>query len=550
MYSSRFNIIIFVVLLVVAAACTSPKKIVPQPRAYPNSNIKINSPLSQKESIPESNKTESFYTLSEMTLNQDKREFRGVWIATVVNIDWPKSGNDSWEKQKADFIALLDYYEQLNFNAVIVQVRAAGDAFYSSNYAPWSRYLTGQEGSKPKTQEDPLSWMIMQTHLRGMEFHAWFNPFRATFDSKTEKLSPNHDFFNHPDWMVKYGPKFYYNPGIPEVRDHLVNIIEELVLNYDVDAVHFDDYFYPYKIEKEVFDDRLTFRKFAPKGQNIEDWRRANVNNLIQSVHHAIKTNKPWVQFGVSPFGVWRNKDKDPKGSNTKAGATNFDDLYADPLEWMRSKWIDYLIPQIYWSMDFKVASHRELVAWWAKNNFSTKIYIGNGPYKIRNNADLAWNDPNEISKQIAYSKTMSGIEGNAFFSAQSFFKKHQDAAIILKKAHYNDKILTPSFFADNNQVPSRATQIELIKTDNGLQVIFPNTIDPIYQYMLIYAGDDLQEIKNKNTSIPFQKIYLNERTLAGVVLDAKSSASKYIVISFFDRYARETIGKVFEIKR
>ncbi|GAB2633189.1 glycoside hydrolase family 10 protein [Belliella aquatica] len=484
-----------------------------------------------------------------MPLNQEKREFRGVWVATVANIDWPKSGNDTWEKQKTDFIALLDYYEQLNFNAVIVQVRAAGDAFYPSNFAPWSRYLTGQEGSKPKTQEDPLSWMILQTHLRGMEFHAWFNPYRATFDLKTDKLSPNHDFFNHPDWMIKYGTKYYYNPGIPEVKEKLVNVIKEVVLNYDIDAVHFDDYFYPYKVEKQVFQDEHTFRKYRQNGQQLEDWRRQNVNNLVQAVHQTIKSNKPWVQFGISPFGVWRNSDKDATGSKTRAGVTNYDDLYADPLTWMKNKWIDYLIPQIYWSMEFNLASHRELVAWWAKNNYNTKIYVGNSPYKIRDNADLAWNDPKEIDKQVAYAKTIKGIHGNAFFSAQSFYNKNMDVANLLKSQHYQTKTLSPAFEPKTYTASLKTTQVELVKNGNTMQIFFPNSIDPMYKFAVIYAGDNLDQIRSKAQNTNLQKTYLNDRTRNSIPLEANSYNAKFIAITFLDRYGRETRAKVFEIK-
>ncbi|TFG72737.1 MAG: glycosyl hydrolase, partial [Flavobacteriales bacterium] len=255
---------------------------------------------------------------------QPKTEFRGVWIATVANIDWPKNGNDAIQKQKADYLTILDFYQALNFNAVIVQVRTAGDAFYVSEYAPWSRFLTGEEGQNPNTQEDILKWMISEAHLRGMEFHAWLNPYRATFDLKTERLSPKHDFNLHPERMLKYGTKYYYDPGIPEVQDRLVAIIGEVVSRYDIDAIHFDDYFYPYKIKDAVFEDANTYRFYHKSVESHEDWRRANIDSLIKNTHHIIKANKPWVQFGVSPFGVWKNKATDPKGSDTQAGQTTY----------------------------------------------------------------------------------------------------------------------------------------------------------------------------------------------------------------------------------
>ncbi|MGA9636952.1 glycoside hydrolase family 10 protein, partial [Flavobacterium sp.] len=280
-------------------------------------------------------------TNAQVNTMHPKNEFRAVWIATVVNIDWPKTSIDGVEKEKADFIEILDTYKKLNYNAVIVQIRSVGDAFYPSKFAPWSRYLTGKEGKAPDPYYDPLEWMINETHARGFEFHAWFNPFRATFDLKKETLSPNHDMIKHPEWMIKYGEKYYYNPGLPEVQNHLVAVVDEVVKNYDIDAVHFDDYFYPYKIAGQDFNDVDAYTKYG-NGLSLADWRRLNVNNYVKCTNYAIKKLKPWVQFGISPFGVWRNKSVDPRGSDTQSGQTNYDDLFADPMAWMEFGWIDY----------------------------------------------------------------------------------------------------------------------------------------------------------------------------------------------------------------
>ncbi|MFD2036620.1 glycoside hydrolase family 10 protein [Belliella marina] len=540
------RILVFIISIGLFASCGSSRKATNASVTSPNKHLSVNPPKGSN-TLPVIKKGNSYFPISEIDLNQENREFRGVWIATVANIDWPKSGIDSWEKQKSDFLALLDYYQQLNFNAVIVQIRAAGDAFYPSKYAPWSRYLTGQEGSKPKTLEDPLSWMILQVHQRGLEFHAWFNPFRATFDLNTSKLSAQHDYFSHPDWMIQYGPKFYYNPGLPEVRKHLVNIIEEVVQNYDIDAVHFDDYFYPYKIEKQVFNDDQAYKKYG-NNKKLDDWRRENVNLLIQAVHQKVKSTKPWVQFGISPFGVWRNSDRDPNGSNTKGGVTNYDDLYADPITWMKQKWIDYLIPQVYWSMDYKLASHRELVNWWSKNSYDTKIYIGNGPYKIRDNADLAWNDPREISKQVSFARATKGIQGNAYFSAQSFYAKNKDVANLLHQEHYQLKVLSPPFEKPMTSVALKNVQVELTLNENSVQIFFPYAVDPMYRFALIYAGNDLGQIASKRDQVHVQKIFLDERNRNGFILDSKHAGYRYYAVSFIDRFGQETKGKVFEV--
>ncbi|MAU25925.1 MAG: glycosyl hydrolase [Muricauda sp.] len=373
-----------------------------------------------------------------------EQEFRGVWVATVVNIDWPKSGNDSVKKQKEDFLRILDFYDSLNFNTLIVQVRTAGDAFYLSEMAPWSRFLTGAEGVPKEGFEDPLQWMLDKTHERGMQFHAWFNPYRATFDLDTTILAETHDFYRHRDWMLKYGKKYYYNPGIPEVWKHLTKVVEEVVDKYDIDGVHFDDYFYPYKIKGEIFNDSLAYAENALPHQNLEDWRRANVDSLVQNIHQMIEGKKPWVRFGVSPFGVWKNQSTDPEGSETQAGQTTYEDLYADPLLWMQKGWLDYIVPQAYWSMHYPVASHEKIAQWWAQNSENTNLYMGNGPYKIRNNPDKAWKRKRELPKQLALARNIPQIKGNVFFSAKSLLNRHEDVVNKLRRNFYKRPAAVP----------------------------------------------------------------------------------------------------------
>ncbi len=487
----------------------------------------------------------SFYSTHEVELAKTPREFRGVWIATIGNIDWPTSSIDPFAKQKADFTKLLDYYQTMNFNAVIVQVRTAGDAFYPSKFAPWSRYLTGKEGQKPQTTEDPLAWMISEVHKRGMEFHAWFNPYRATVDLDTRKLSPEHDYFKHPDWMIKYSTKYYYNPAIPEVQQHLKEVIREVVENYDIDAIHFDDYFYPYVVDKVVFQDAASFKKYGRPGQKLEDWRRENVNTLVKSVHDIIESTKPWVQFGISPFGVWRNIDKDPLGSKTRAGQTNFDHLYADPITWMRQGWIDYLIPQLYWSMDYNLASYRELISWWSRNSHNTKIYIGNGPYKIRNNADKAWDNPMEIPNQITLTRATPQLSGNAFFSAKSLYQKNRDVSNIIANDHYFQPAFTPAFDAENH-IP-KETVTNLAVMENGYSLEFEENIRSEYRYLVIYTGTSLKDIINKTDPEGFKKIPLSHIQNDQFQLP-ENSLQKYIAVSFLDYYGRESKATVFEI--
>lgn len=419
-----------------------------------------------------------------------EQEFRGVWVATVVNIDWPKGGNDSVEKQKEDFLRILDFYDSLNFNTLIVQVRTAGDAFYPSELAPWSRFLTGAEGMPKEGFSDPLQWMLEKTHERGMQFHAWFNPYRATFDSDTTILdTARHDFYQHRDWMLKYGKKYYYNPGIPEVWKHLTKVVEEVVDKYDIDGVHFDDYFYPYKIAGETFNDSLAYAEYALPNQNLEDWRRANVDSLVKNIHQMIEDKKPWVRFGVSPFGVWKNKSTDPEGSDTKAGQTTYEDLYADPLLWMEKGWLDYIVPQAYWSMHYPAASHEKIAQWWAQKIENTNLYMGNGPYKIRNNPDKAWQRRKEIPKQLILSRQVAEVEGNVFFSAKSLLNRHDDVVRILKRKFYKTPAAVPAMAQAKTRSIAKPA-IASLEQNNQYVEICVSHFDSIPRFVSLYSLD------------------------------------------------------------
>ncbi len=353
-----------------------------------------------------------------MCENSQSREFRAVWIATVTNIDWPSQKGLTVEQQKEEYLKLLNDVTEMGMNAVVVQIKPTADAFYPSAYGPWSEYLTGIQGKDPGY--DPLCFLLEEAHRRDLEFHAWFNPYRITMNhTDLNRLSADHPARKHPDWVVAYGSQLFYNPGIPKAQDFIVKGIEEVVKNYDIDAVHMDDYFYPYKIAGKEFPDFDTYEQYGKdRFANIEDWRRDNVNQLVKQINSAIKKEKPNVKFGISPFGVWRNKADDPTGSNTTAGMTNYDDLYADTREWIQKGYLDYIAPQIYWSIGFAPAAYDILVDWWKNevNNRPVHLYIGQAAYKINNNSDPAWSDPEEYPRQIALNRT-SHVSGSIHFS-------------------------------------------------------------------------------------------------------------------------------------
>jgi uncharacterized lipoprotein YddW (UPF0748 family) len=262
---------------------------------------------------------------------------------------------------KKEFIAQLDLLHELGINAVVVQVRPSADAMYESAFEPWSEFLTGTQGKAPRRNWDPLSFMIEESHERCMEFHAWFNPYRGVRFVETAVVAKEHIYFQHPDWFVQYGDHGYFDPGVPAARKFVERVIADVVTRYDIDGVHFDDYYYPYRIAGEVFPDSASFAKYGgtyPLDQK-DDWRRENINMLVRELHDTINALKPWVHFGISPFGVWRNKSNDPRGSDTNTSQTNYDDLFGDAVKWMEEGWLDYIVPQCYQYLGRDIMDYR-----------------------------------------------------------------------------------------------------------------------------------------------------------------------------------------------
>jgi uncharacterized lipoprotein YddW (UPF0748 family) len=369
-------------------------------------------------------------------------EFRGVWVASVVNIDWPSSKNLSTQQQKEEFIKLLNLHHSNGMNTMIVQIRPVADAFYPSPYEPWSEYLTGTQGVAPNPIYDPLEFMIAETHKLGMEFHAWINPYRAVFSTQTSSVSASHITKTKPDWFITYNHQKIFNPGLPEVRNYVTKIVEDIVVRYNIDAIHMDDYFYPYPDKnKNEFDDNETFKRYA-NGLNKEDWRRSNCDSIIKQLHHTILAVKPFVKFGISPFGVWRNFSKDSLGSHTKAGISNYDDLYADILLWLKEGWIDYVTPQLYWERGHKLCDYDTLLNWWNNYTYGKHLYIGHGIYRAGTNA--GWKNKNELPMQIKQLRKYSTTQGSIYFSSKSFEKNPNGWNDSLRNNYYAYAALPP----------------------------------------------------------------------------------------------------------
>jgi uncharacterized lipoprotein YddW (UPF0748 family) len=369
-------------------------------------------------------------------------EFRGVWIATVDNIDWPSRGMIDVESQKAEFIRQLDMHKRNGMNAVIVQVRPAADAFYPSPYEPWSQWLTGTQGKAPSPYYDPLQFMIDEAHKRGMEFHAWLNPYRANFNINNASIAPNHITRVHPEWFLTYGETKYFDPSNKQAQDFVVNVIRDIVTRYDVDAIHMDDYFYPYRIAGKEFPDEAAYRK---SNSNISksDWRRSNVDSIILKISTAIKAIKPYCKFGISPFGVWRNKDMDPEGSDSQAGQTNYDDLYANILLWLYKGWVDYVAPQLYLEIGNARIDYEKMVEWWAKHSYGRHVYIGHGIYRA-NEKSKAWKNPEELPNQIKILREHPNVQGSIYFSSTTFNNNPNGWNDSLQNNYYKYPALIP----------------------------------------------------------------------------------------------------------
>ncbi|THC50819.1 family 10 glycosylhydrolase [Streptomyces sp. A1499] len=373
------------------------------------------------------------------------RELRGMWLATVVNRDWPSKPGLTSQAQRGELLAFLDSAVNRRLNAVVFQVRPTADALWPSPHEPWTEYLTGVQGKDPGW--DPLGAAVEEAHKRGLELHAWFNPFRIANHTDPSRLVATHPARVHPDWVVPYGGKLYYNPGLPEVRRFVQDAMLDAVRRYAVDAVHWDDYFYPYPVAGQVFDDDDAFARHGKGFPDRASWRRDNIDQLVREMSARVKKARPGTRFGVSPFAVWRNIATDPTGSDTRAGVQTYDDLYADTRGWVRKGWLDYIVPQVYWNIGFAAADYAKLVPWWNEvvRGTGVKLYIGEALYKAGDPAQPApWQDPAELSRHLTFAERYREVRGHIYFSAKEVGVDKNGAMARVVADHYQKPAKPP----------------------------------------------------------------------------------------------------------
>jgi uncharacterized lipoprotein YddW (UPF0748 family) len=482
-----------------------------------------------------------------------KREFRAVWIAGVMNLDFPTSNRTSVEAQQLEFQAIADQHAKSKLNALIVQVRPSADAFYDSKHEFWSEWLTGKQGQMPKPYYDPLTFMIEETHLRGMEFHAWFNPYRAVADTgKMANLHSNHLVFRKPEWFIDYGKTKLFDPAIPEVREYIAELVVDVVRRYDVDGIHFDDYFYPYPIANQELNDQKSFEKYGKGFASRADWRRNNINLLIEKIYKVIQETKPYVKFGISPFPVWRNKAQDSNGSETTGGLTTYDHLFADTRLWLSKGWIDYIAPQNYFSINSEKVPYKNLTTWWTQNTFGKHLYIGHAVYKLNGKEDSRWTNKSEIIEQIRFNRQQPTILGSAYFSSKYLttnFEKFQDS---LRALVYPYFALVPKMDWKGTKKTSPPQNLQAFSAKNGVllhwqapenkqekgKIVRKIDEKPAYYVIYRFAKEEIVSIESPKNIVA---IHRNKDNFF-VDKDLKNDTYTYLITSV-DRQHNESLA-------
>lgn len=471
-----------------------------------------------------------------------KREFRGVWIHTVQQAQYKTM---SMTEMQRYFTDMLDTFQKAGINAFIFQIRPQADAFYKSDLEPWSRYLSGTQGREPNPSWDPMEFLIKECHARNIEFHAWLNPYRVT-SNENDALAPNHIYWKHPERFVKYGKLIYFNPGMPENRKFICDVVKDIVKRYEVDAIHMDDYFYPYPIAGEEFPDNQSFQAYGKSqgfGLNQKaDWRRNNVNLLISELKETIYTTKPWVRFGISPFGIYRNKNKtaDGSGSNTN-GLQNYDDLYADVLLWGKKSLIDYVMPQLYWEIGHKAADYSTLIDWWAANTHTEHLYIGQSITRTMQAPDPKTGNKNQLTTKMAQAAAKKTIQGNCLWNGYDILRNDGGILDSLRNNYYKYPALVPAYTNMDGFPPFDVKMFRAEWTPNGYFLNWEPKADKDQMNMptryCIYRFGPGERVNLKD---PSKIVKLTTETSYQLPYDKGQVKYKYVVTTL-DRYNYES---------
>ena len=472
-----------------------------------------------------------------------KREFRGAWMHTVSG---HYKGMGTAEMQKL-LIEQLNSLQEAGINAIIFQVRPEADALYISNIEPWSRFLTGKQGQAPSPLWDPMAFMIEQCHKRGMEVHAWVNPYRVKTNLKSE-LAPTHIYWQHPEWFLQYGNQLYFDPGLPESRKYICKVMKDIVDRYDVDAIHMDDYFYPYPIAGQDFPDNLSFARYGMGFSNKQDWRRDNVNVLVKELHELIHTEKPWVKFGISPFGIYRNKKSDPNGSDTK-GLQNYDDLYADILLWINNGWVDYTIPQVYWEIGHPAADYETLVGWWAKHAFKRPLFIGQDVLRTVQKADLQNPSINQMPRKMELQRAYPAIGGSCQWPAVEVVANAGNYRDMLIRSYHRFPALPPVFAFIDDKAPKQVSKLKDVWTEDGLILFWKapeakDEMDKAVQFVVYRFGNK----EKVNLNDPSKIVAITRNPYYKLPYENGKTRYRYVVTAL-DRLHNESKAKAKKVK-
>lgn len=462
-----------------------------------------------------------------------KREFRGAWMHVIGQSQYAKMTTEQTQKYLID---QLDKLHAAGVNAIIFQVRPQADALYKSDLEPWSRYLTGTAGKAPSPLWDPLEFMIEQSHARGMELHAWLNPYRVTSSPK-QTLPKGHLYHKHPERFLKYDGKLYFDPGLPENRKFINDVVADIVSRYNVDAIHMDDYFYPYPVNNKQFPDGKSYAKYG-KGMDRNDWRRQNVNMLIEELNNTIKNIKPWVRFGISPFGVWRNKNSDPRGSETQA-LENYDSLYADVILWSEKGWVDYMIPQLYWALDHPKASTEVLAHWWDKNANGRHMYYGQAVGVTMDKPDIApRTGSTQLDHKIALTRELDNVQGNCWWPGYSITRNYKGVADSLANNQQSTIALIPAYEWLDDVAPEGVTNLKYHKKERILtwRKVHTSDVMQTQRSFVVYAFPKGDEPDIENPGAIIGVVYTN-----AFVLPKDMNGQYTIVVTALDAANNES---------